>query len=1296
MYLSPFTPRAAAATILGLAAALGLLGASAARSQEAGNLLRNGKFQDDWLTLLPELKNHNWNYSMESYNRRDYIPDTWDPRGSWRWLNADGPWGQRRFVLTGPDARLSQTVNWCAVHDQRPPYVGFPDAGGYPRQVALTSKRPEDLVRDLTLRLRVKGTAVPANAGGMTLAWAPAMKPLEGMMAWPAGTYDWRWIEVRLPAAAWLNSVKGRADAPLPETVQVTLQYTGPGGELELGEARLSAAAPAAPNLLPDGGFEELGKNGYPRGWSRPTKYRYFPPGYYYNFNTWHNAAFDNRGIVRANELLVAGGKQSLQMIVPPGDEVAVTSDPIVLKQKEPRLLEASAWVKTDRLCMMQLDALDENGRRLDAFNFIHKVPQAIGTDGWRLVRQVFRPQAPLQSVRLQLCARGVNGYTLGGVAPQPQANVVGTIWWDNITLREPESAAAELAGRGVKTFPEPAAAPTGIHLADWDPGDRLLGDNVLRAEVVNPGPARTFSLRLMFQKGPGDPFIERSKPVAVPAGGRAVLTVPYKVPEACDGYTEYGGTVTLWDDDHKDQALIDSPFWFGAGTAPLTIALGAAYLPPEQKQFVRLNLLLAQGTLGQAITVRLDVIRRATGAVLQTKELPATPAALLAQRSKIPSALRDDFCNLLLTDLDVSGLPVQPFNDPQRNWLIRASVRDTGGKTLATADSPPFCRLAHEPKQPPIQSVTIDAGNLLYVNGQPWIPWGQCYGHNPVYDGPADPGTGNYQDLKRGFAWNLYDRHGGVLTRAARDFNCRRLLPANQDLKQLDELWQKDNLYASSAFYSSGFSLADYFKNGGGQAKTNAWLAAARTAPMIVSIAPGIEEAFGYFVPATPAQLAGLKEICDHIRRATGKPVMVGHGGYWNRFEFEKVPFFDIFDPETEPLYPAPVHTDLMPLIKGQAKVAWLRPQMYEPVPYERWRYHTWVELMRGVRGWQMAHGPADPSLFRGLHGEIEHIKPAVYSKDPGPAVSIEPWIEHWSRRHAGKTYLIAATTHGLTLGNWRWSDDKPGPGGRARGTGRPHAWRQEDNGYSLDHEPFQGPSVHSIQWLPDARAWKAGSKLVQWVRLDPKAPPKDLVLLAKADGRWTHAAAWGPFNLGALRTDLTRAHWFLRAMYRHASGFLGWDDKLTAKALEYLPATALDAGPLPGLGEWVRLELALEKIGAADKLLDGVGFLHEGGRIEWGRTSLVGPDDVEHVVWGDTIGPAPEKLAKATIRVAGLKAGTKVRVLFEDRAIAAGDGSFTDDFRGQDLYQRHGGGPYTGYGDTPVALHIYEIAGP
>ena len=68
-------------------------------------------------------------------------------------------------------------------------------------------------------------------------------------------------------------------------------------------------------------------------------------------------------------------------------------------------------------------------------------------------------------------------------------------------------------------------------------------------------------------------------------------------------------------------------------------------------------------------------------------------------------------------------------------------------------------------------------------------------------------------------------------------------------------------------------------------------------------------------------------------------------------------------------------------------------------------------------------------------------------------------------------------------------------------------------------------------------------------------------------------------------------------------------------------------------------------------------------------------------------------ERLARTRIAIDGLKSETRVRVLFEDRELKAADAFFIDDFRGQDLYQRFGGEPTTGYGDTPVAVHIYEI---
>jgi hypothetical protein len=1282
---------------------------------QPGNLLRNGDFQDDWITLLPQTKNHHWCFSSEFYNRRDYNPDCWYCKGSWDWQNADGPRGERRMVVKGPDAELVQRVNWVAIHDDRD-FAGFPDAGGFPVMKAARSLKPARLVRDLTLEVNLSGEGVAKEAGTIELGLCPpggiATGDPMGTLVPPTivrsvpitpGTSKPHNVTVTLSAADWLKAAQAaaakdpkeaaevvRAGLALPATVVVAIRYKGNAGSVSLRSAKLTAADSAGPNLLPNGGFEKLDKNGYPIGWTKSLKYRYFPPKHYYIFNTWHNSNFANRGFAAADSLIPRLGKNSLRMIVPAGDEMMVVSDPIALNQKEPRLIEVSAWIMTDKLCMLQIDATDEKGTRLDGFNFIHKAPVSIGTDGWRQIRQVFRPRTPVQSLRLALCARGTNGYTLDGTGQQPQSNVVGHIWWDEVRLTEPESDPAELAARGVSAVAVQNNAEV-ARVTRLDLGDGLIGLTKVRATVVSPGNSQELTIELAdgTYSGIPQPTVGASGMVGPNGNDLEVVSVLADT----SAYGARPGKLTLRNAAGK--AIASSQLWFAGWTSPVDLQLGALYLQPQQKQFVRMNLGLSRWKIEKLKSMRIDIVRAGTGQVLKSSFVDATPAAFFsAARTRIPADVRGDLTNiLLLADIDVSYLPIQPFADPQRNWFIRA-VGIGEKEELCEVTSARFCRVAHEPPQPPIQSVAIK-GDLVYVNGQPWMPFGVCYGHTPVYAGPADPGSGKYLDLHNLPGWSMYDRHNSESSnRKQFDFNCMRYVAGSiTDPKTLTRRWLEDNLYCSSAFAipAPAFSLDDMFKRAGGKAKLDAYLAACKSSPAIVSIAPGIEEAFGLFQGATPAQLKGLGEVVDYVKRQSGKPVMVGHGGYWNRLEFEKVPFFDIFDPETEPLYPANIHTDLAPLVRGKDKVIWLRPQMYESVPYERWRFHTFVELMRGCRGWQIAHGPGDASLFRGLHGELEFWKRIVASSDAGPKLTVEPWIEHWSRRHQGKLYIIAATTHGIPLGRWEESDEAPPGAKRSRLTADRSELRDETNAYGIGEPPQTGPASHGIQYLPDARTWKAGTRLVQWVKLG-KTAPKNLVVLAKADGRWTHAAAWGKADLAPLRKEPATAYWFLNSFYRHAKGFLGWDMDLLPKSLGYIPDRAADLGTLPTAGEWVKLEVPLDKIGATDKLLDGVGFMHEGGQVWWGRTSLIDGDGQETVLWGDSVQRPADELAKVVIRVPGLAKGSKVRVLFEDREVTADDGSFTDDFRGQDLYQRYGGG--TGYGDTPVALHMYEMA--
>ncbi len=586
-----------------------------------------------------------------------------------------------------------------------------------------------------------------------------------------------------------------------------------------------------------------------------------------------------------------------------------------------------------------------------------------------------------------------------------------------------------------------------------------------------------------------------------------------------------------------------------------------------------------------------------------------------------------------------------------------------------------------------------IDQHNLLYVNDRPWMPWGPIYGHIPVYAGPADPGEGKYRDLQNVPEWSIYDGYGsGSYNRRDNDFNCLRQYPSfgkstsSQIMASVEGAWKNDNLYCATFFVGPSpgpFSTEELISCAGGPDELDRALKFVREAPMVVSGGTGTEEAFGQFTAATPEQLQGMSEAVQMVREKTGKPVMVGHGGYWNRFEFEHIPWFDIYDPETEPLYPANLHTDLLPLVAGQPKAMWLRPQMYEDVPYERWRFHAYVELMRGCRGWQFAHGPGDVSLFRGLHGEMEFMKPIAYSTDPGPKIEIEPAMEHWSRRHGGKTYLIAATTHGIPLGHWQETQKERRP---VRVTGEPVAGDATDT--AVPHHAW-----HGIQYLPLARRWPAESVLSTSVRLptSARAWPLSIVVLVKADGRWTHAASWGPANLVRWRNNPRDAAFFLRTFYLHANGFLGWDDHLVDKALEYIPESSVDCGALPPPGQWAELQVPLDKIAAGEKLIDGIAFIHDGGQVTWGASVLRDPQGQAETLWSGRMGADPVLLAKTRINVPGLAAGSKVRVLFEDRELIAEDGAIVDDFRGQDLYQRIGGA--TGYGETPVALHVYEI---
>ncbi len=100
-------------------------------------------------------------------------------------------------------------------------------------------------------------------------------------------------------------------------------------------------------------------------------------------------------------------------------------------------------------------------------------------------------------------------------------------------------------------------------------------------------------------------------------------------------------------------------------------------------------------------------------------------------------------------------------------------------------------------------------------------------------------------------------------------------------------------------------------------------------------------------------------------------------------------------------------------------------------------------------------------------------------------------------------------------------------------------------------------------------------GDKLFAYVYLDPQNPPK-AVMLQFNDGTWEHRAYWGEKNV------------------------IPWGAENTAARFE--------AGPLPKVGEWVRLEVDAEKVGLkTGATLNGWAFTQHAGTVHWDKAGSV-----------------------------------------------------------------------------------------
>jgi hypothetical protein len=352
----------------------------------------------------------------------------------------------------------------------------------------------------------------------------------------------------------------------------------------------------------------------------------------------------------------------------------------------------------------------------------------------------------------------------------------------------------------------------------------------------------------------------------------------------------------------------------------------------------------------------------------------------------------------------------------------------------------------------------------------------------------------------------------------------------------------------------------------------------------------------------------------------------------------------------------------------------------------------------------------PGDPTLFRGMNGEMKFIESFLFSQEKTPEVKVTPAVEHLVKSAKGKTYIMATNAGPIIGGDWKWNTELKDKGAASH-TG--------DTLWNRFHSFMQ--DYHSHYYKDDRPVEvKAGDKIVQYVQVPADQKVENAVLMVRGNGDWAYQAVWGDFNHQQF-TDSNVRLWLARdmhPMFWGTIGFVGPDAMPSPEGREKLNKHVFTAeqfkkiGDLPAKGQWVRLEAPIEKLGLQPgSVIDGFGFMSKGGHAWWERTLLVRADGSEQVLCDGSAGIHPRELAKVRFEVPGLKAGTKVKVCFDQREIVAGEGFFEDDLtgsprsRGYDalwtgLYGDkigetgyYGDGTFYNYNFGRVAARLYEV---
>ena len=1268
----------------------------------SGNFAKNPGFEEDFINSRAE--NHVLSFKGDwYYNQSDLEPDYWAFRdkqsrsGGWEW-SADTPHGGGYCLKLEAGATATQSY----------PGAAYQQGGGnwgVPAPVPIEVPDPSTLAQPLRARVWV------LNGGGIRLGAAQAK-------AEPSD--QWQLLTVELPAAE------------VKHGQPVTVALVGPG---EFDDLVVQEKLSGPPNLMANAGFESADENGHPVGWSEQRKYHAIGPTYYV-WTDWNHAFRENRGAVTVDPLISHSGRQSLRFDVYPGDEKYVESGPIVLNQEVTGAIEVGVYVCADRIRLFDIRCVNQDGADLPGYLPMQSeygsggtATWGNGTFEWRYVRKFFAPALgrPTRSFRVRLCARGFNGHTLDDSGTRSALCQTGTIWWDDLRVTERGSDKAALAARGV-AFPPATPAVGDIVDAELDLGERHYGANTLRFAFTNAGGDGTFRLAVTRTVPGPEPAATRSEPLEIKRGERGALAVPYDIPELAGDLAEQGmlGVALL----RADGTLVaEAEYAFNTWPVIVDFDVARTYnLPDENPVTVSLNLGVGQGTLAQVARLDLALAKATdpTQVVEQLDPITDLPAALERTAAGLPKTKEESYefgfptpgwwvdrTNLLMLKVDLGALKIWPHDNPTRDTVLVARGLDAGGNVLFEDKSDPFCRMAAPPRQPAIESVEIRRDGAILINGRPRYLTGVMYASQRFgYDEPE------VMSRLGVMGHRLWGKAGSYFESQLKAFDDHGLYMLQA--KPID-LWDGHRVSRTVVEITDDQKqdLSDFVGAGG-------------TAGTVSINTGGWEER----ISDDPEERARHQASNDWIRDATKRPVACSPSGAYNAWgDPMNRPFYDILHAETEMWGPMDYNTVAMPHIRKAKKTptAWIYlPQLYDNTPYERYRFETYENIVRGSMGVAMIHGTGDPTLTRGLAGELRRLEGPLNSLEEAPAVTLEPNVSHKTTRYRDKTYVLATNCGPIIIGDWTWE-------AAAR-----HSGRASHEGDTVNRMWFRpnGIRIHGFRGMPMPELIRKGDKIVQYVWLDPEDTPDWAMVAVRGDGRFVHNAILGDFDFAKFKADygnvimfseLNHSIWhqiygvFDPETYRKSVKLMGqaWADRMKTVAdqsRQKVDAMAYQAkhfrvaaGGKSAPGKWTRIELDAEEYGLVGTLVDGFAYLTQNGRALWDYSVLERDGEVVRVFCEDSVGIDRARLADVRISVPGLKAGTKVKALFEGREIVAQDGFFADSFLGSDTYGYEGWAPEgdlfgyvkdpnrelprlmpSGYGYKygPTAVCIYEIA--